>query len=232
MKNAIEIKDLSFGYGGALTLEAANLTIKRGEFVGLVGPNGGGKTTLLKLIIGLLLPDRGEVRVFDQHPTQVRKSIGYVPQFIDVDRSFPITVLDVVLMGRLGLTGFLGGYRQEDKAKAQYAMEQMGVWELSQQRLGNLSEGQRQRVLIARALAAEPRLLVLDEPTASVDSKAEGKISLVLEKLRRSITIVMVSHDLGLLKCHADRLIYVNRELLPFEGGKTAFTGKFMPPWI
>lgn len=232
MNNAIEVKGLSFGYGGTRTLKAVNLTVKKGEFLGLVGPNGGGKTTLLKLIMGLLVPDTGTVRVFSQPPAQIRKSIGYVPQVVDIDRGFPIRVFDVVLMGRLGLTGFLGGYRQTDLARARQAMEQVGVWELCRQRLGSLSEGQRQRVLIARALAGEPRLLVLDEPTASVDSAAEERISRVLEKLRRSITIIMVSHDLELLKCHADRLVYVNRQLLPFEDRQVPFIGKSMPPWV
>jgi zinc transport system ATP-binding protein len=121
-------------------------------------------------------------------------------------------------MGRLGLTGFLGGYREEDKKAARRVMEQMGIWELRQRRLGNLSEGQRQRVLIARALAGEPRLLLLDEPTASVDAEAEAAITQVLGSLRKSITIIMVSHDFRLLKSHVDRIVYVNRRLRPVPG--------------
>lgn len=220
---------MTFGYGDIPILEAVNWIVNVGEFIGLVGPNGGGKTTLLNLIVGLLVPDDGEIKVFDQSPVKVRKSIGYVPQFADVDRSFPITVMDVVLMGRLGQTGFLGQYRRIDRELARQAMEQVGVGELRQRRLGSLSEGQKQRVLIARALATRPRLLILDEPTASVDSLAGQAISKLLEELRKSITIVMVSHDLELLSSHADRLFHVNQKLVPFQGQLVPFDGKPLP---
>ncbi|NLA58656.1 MAG: ABC transporter ATP-binding protein [Firmicutes bacterium] len=218
MAEVVAVTDVDFTYGSGNTLQGVNLQVTEGEFLGVIGPNGGGKTTLLKLMAGLLAPVRGQVRVFGQPPARSGKLIGYVPQFADVDRTFPITVQDVVLMGRLGLTGFLGGYREEDKKAARRVMEQMGIWELRQRRLGNLSEGQRQRVLIARALAGEPRLLLLDEPTASVDAEAEAAITQVLGSLRKSITIIMVSHDFRLLKSHVDRIVYVNRRLRPVPG--------------
>ncbi|NMB46436.1 MAG: ABC transporter ATP-binding protein [Firmicutes bacterium] len=230
MSNAIQMTGVSFSYGNTPTLDAVDLRVETGEFLGLVGPNGGGKTTLLKLMLGLLVPGQGKIKVYGQPPERARKVIGYVPQFADVDRSFPISVMDVVLMGRLGLTGFLGMYTEGDRRIARLAMQRVGVWGLRHRRLGSLSEGQRQRVLIARALAVEPRLMVLDEPTASIDPTAEQAISQLLRELYRSTTIVMVSHDLELLNSHADRLLYVNRQLLPFEDGQMLFTGKLRPP--
>ncbi|NLY51762.1 MAG: ABC transporter ATP-binding protein [Firmicutes bacterium] len=228
MAEVVEVTDVDFTYGIGKALQGINLQVASGEFVGAIGPNGGGKTTLLKLIAGLLVPTSGQVRVFGQPAARSGRLIGYVPQFADVDRAFPITVEDVVLMGRLGLTSFLGGYREGDKKAARRAMEQVGVWELRQRRLGNLSEGQRQRVLIARALAGEPKLLLLDEPTASVDAEAEAAITEVLGRLHKSITIVMVSHDLELLKSHVDRIVYVNRRLQPVTGDLDMSIGRFL----
>ena len=213
MMEIVEVTDVDFSYGTGNTLQGINLRVAEGEFLGVVGPNGGGKTTLLKIIAGLLAPTRGQVRVFGRPAARCGRFIGYVPQFADVDLTFPITVRDVVLMGRLGFTSFLGGYREKDEKAARWAMEQVGVWDLRQKRLGNLSEGQKQRVLIARALAGEPRLLLLDEPTASVDAEAERAVVQVLRKLRKSMTIIMVSHDLQLLKDLVDRIVYVNRKL-------------------
>lgn len=228
MAEVVEVTNVDFSYGTGNTLQGIDLQVTAGEFLGVIGPNGGGKTTLLKLIAGLLVPTSGQVRVFGQPAARSGRLIGYVPQFADVDRTFPITVQEVVLMGRLGLTTFLGGYREEDKQAARRAMEQMGVWELRQRRLGNLSEGQRQRVLIARAVAGEPRLLLLDEPTASVDGEAEAAISEVLGRLHKAITIIMVSHDLELLKSHVDRIIYVNRRLQPVVGDLDLSLGRFL----
>ena len=212
---AIEVTSVAFSYGGTPTLENVSFTLEIGGSLGIVGPNGGGKTTLLKLMLGLLVPDKGEIRIFGQPPGEARKQIGYVPQYVDFDRSFPVTALDVVLMGRLGLTRLLGSYRQEDRRLAQQAMEQVGVWHLKQRRLGSLSEGQRQRVLLARALVTEPRLLVLDEPTASVDPVAEQEIMRLLGEMRENMTVIMVSHDLELLTSCVSRLVYVNRQVAP-----------------
>jgi zinc transport system ATP-binding protein len=227
MAGVVEVKDVDFSYGSDQILQCVNLELAAGEFLGVIGPNGGGKTTLLKLIAGLLTPASGQVRIFGQPVARSGRLIGYVPQFADVDRTFPITVLDVVLMGRLGLTSFLGSYGEADREAARKAMEQVGVWGLRQRRLGNLSEGQRQRVLIARALAGEPKLLLLDEPTASIDAEAEAAINHLLGELYRSIAIIMVSHDLQLLKSHVDRIIYVNRRLQPVEGDLDMPIGRF-----
>lgn len=211
--NAIEITHVTFSYGPNTALRDINLTVREGESLGIVGPNGGGKTTLLKLILGLLVPKEGRIAIFGKPPARITKEIGYVPQYAGFDRTFPITASEVVLMGRLGLGKLFPSYSKADRQVVRETMEDVGVWSLTNRRLGSLSEGQQQRVLLARALATRPRLLILDEPTASVDKVAEKEIARLLRELRRHITIVMVSHDLELLDECVDRLVYVNGQL-------------------
>jgi len=209
----IVIENLAFSYGGPPLLEDVNLSIREGEFVSVVGPNGGGKTTLLKLILGLLLPSRGTVRVFGKRPEDARRRIGYVPQYAQLDPFFPVNVMDVVLMGRLGVSGMLGPYHASDREAALNALEQVNLRREAMQPFGALSGGQRQRVLIARALAGEPQLLMMDEPTAHLDVHMEAEFYDLLRALSRRLTMVLVSHDIGVVSQLVQTVICVYRRV-------------------
>ncbi len=210
----LEISGVSFTYGNRPVLEAVDLTVHEGDFLGVIGPNGSGKTTLLRLILGLLSPAQGEIRVLGQSPRQARANIGYVPQMLSFDPDFPITALEVVLMGRLSRTPRLGPYRNADRIAAREAMEMVSVWNLRSERLGDLSGGQRQRVMIARALVNRPRLLLLDEPTANVDAAIEEDIYELLHRLNRETTLILVTHDLGFVSSRMNRVACLNRRLI------------------
>jgi len=197
-----------------LILEQINLEVKDGEFLGVVGPNAGGKSTLLKLILGLLEPVSGSVQVLGKSPVAVCRQIGYVPQYPSFSRDFPVTVKDTVLMGRLGDTCFYGAYRRSDHEIAQRAMMETEVSNLAGRQISTLSGGQLQRVLVARALACEPRLLILDEPTANIDLRVETDIFDLLKQLNRRMTIIVVSHDVGFVSRYVDRVACLNRTLI------------------
>ncbi len=204
----ILFEDVWFSYNHSPAVRGASFAVPHGEFLAIIGPNGGGKTTLLKLALGLYRPQRGRVRVFGVEPRRASHLLGYVPQNSSFSLDFPVTVLDVVLMGRLrGLKGF---YENEDKVKAQEALEEMGMGGYEFVRMGELSQGQRQRVLIARALASEPKMLLLDEPTASVDVEAQGILYDKLRELNRMITVVVVSHDVSVISSYATAVACVN----------------------
>ena len=207
-KSIIEIKDLWFSFNGLPVLEAVNLAVSEKGFVALIGPNGGGKTTLLKLMLGLLEPERGDIRIFGKSPRQSARRIGYVPQEIGINKSFPISVMDVVLMGRLKPGRGLSGYSQNDKTAAQKILEQLEMWEFRSHRIGELSGGQRQRVAIARALANKPKLVLADEPTAALDKDSGRIVVNLLKKLTHEAksTVVIVTHDNRILDV-ADRII-------------------------
>ncbi|WP_201766954.1 metal ABC transporter ATP-binding protein [Chrysiogenes arsenatis] len=186
-------------------------SIDEGDFVAVLGPNGGGKSTLLKLLIGLLTPDSGEIRIFGHAPRQARRMIGYLPQHTAHHLQFPISVLDVVLMGELGKGS--GKITPQIRAQGFEMLALVGMENFAARRIGSLSGGQRQRVLIARALMTEPRLLLLDEPTASVDMAASAELYRLLEKLNQSMTIVMVSHDVNSIPHGVRSVACVNRTL-------------------
>ena len=190
----IEITDMSYSYGSVPALKNINFTVGQNELICIVGPNGGGKTTLLKIIVGLLHPDIGRVRVFGRPPSQARKLIGYMPQNAHLDPAFPIQVFEVVLMGRLERRRF-GPYSRADRHAAYNALGDVGMETMADRPFSALSGGQRQRVLIARALATEPGLLVLDEPTANVDPEQERHLNEILNRLKERMTILMVTHD-------------------------------------
>ncbi|MBR9980493.1 MAG: ABC transporter ATP-binding protein, partial [Desulfatitalea sp.] len=194
-ENVIEARQLSFAYNGQKVLEEVDFDIPAGDFVAVIGPNGGGKTTLLKLMLGLLTPTHGAVRVFGRPPRQVSQRIGYVPQHVETDFRFPISVLDVVLMGRLRPGAKWPWPSRADRCTALETLTRMGVDHLAQRRISDLSGGQRQRVFIARALCAQPEILFLDEPTAGIDPQGQMEMYCLLEQLNATLTIVLVSHD-------------------------------------
>ncbi len=209
----IEIRDLHFRYESSQpTLENVSLTIRRGESAGIIGPNGGGKSTLLKLLLGLLKPQRGSVRVFGTDPVSARPKVGYMPQYQQMDAAFPISVEEVVMQGTLNRS-FWGRHSAEDRRVASTAMREMGIEHLASKNFADLSGGQRQRVLIARALACSPELLLLDEPTANIDPGAEEQFYDTLNRFSRRLTILTVSHDLGFVNREVGTLICVNRHV-------------------
>lgn len=211
---AVEINGLHFAYGAVPVLSDVTLTIADGEFLGIVGPNAGGKSTLLKLILGLLKPHAGRVRVLGETPQRARRQIGYVPQHPGFQRDFPISVEDVVLMGRFGLGWRLGTWRRADRRAAAAALDEVEALDLAPRQIGTLSGGQLQRVLLARALVAEPRLLILDEPTANIDQRLEGEIFELLAHLNRRLTILVVSHDIAFISGYVTRVACLNRTLV------------------
>jgi zinc transport system ATP-binding protein len=208
------MENVTFGYDGTSVLEDVCLSIPEREFVSVVGPNGGGKTTLLKLVLGLLSPDMGRIRVWGRPPREVRGEIGYVPQHTALDSQFPVNVQDVALMGRLNKARRFGPYSRADKTAVRQALDEVGMADLSHRPFAALSGGQRQRVLIARAIALEPRLLLMDEPAANLDISVEENLFEMLNRLNRRMTIVLVSHDIGFVSKHVGRVVCVNRRVL------------------
>jgi zinc transport system ATP-binding protein len=201
-----------------LVLEDVSLSVSPGEFLAVIGPNGAGKTTLLKVILGLVRPASGEVRVFGKTPWELngeRWRIGYVPQILSVDLNFPVRASEVVLMGRYGRIGLLHHPSADDRAAARQAMERVGIADLAHRPIARLSGGQRQRVFLARALANEPDLLLLDEPTTGVDVAATESLYELLRGLHEDgITILVVSHDVGVVASYVDGVACVNRRLV------------------
>ncbi|HET8702176.1 MAG TPA: ABC transporter ATP-binding protein [Nitrococcus sp.] len=210
----IELKGITAGYGGPIVLQDVTLDVGAGEFLGLVGPNGGGKSTLLKVILGLLAPIQGRVRVLGVDPLRARRHVGYVSQYVEFARDFPISVRGVVLMGRLGQSPPWLGYRRSDRAIAMSSLREVGLAELSERPIEELSGGQFQRVLIARALAAEPEILLLDEPTANLDPRAERDLFELLKNLNRRMTILVVTHDIAFVSEYVTRVACLSRELV------------------
>jgi len=208
---AVLMRDVSYRYREAAVLESVDLLLNEGDFLGIIGPNAGGKTTLLKIILGLLEPDRGSVEVFGRSPRKARGTIGYVPQYARFESRFPIDVLDMVRMGRLG-RGRREGARKAREA-ALVALEHVDLVDQACEQIGRLSGGQLQRVLIARALASEPRILLLDEPTASVDTRIGQSVYGLLERLSDTLTVVLVSHDIGVISRYVKTIACLNVRL-------------------
>lgn len=211
---AIEVSDVSVYYDNVCAIRDINLEISKNEFLAIIGPNGAGKSTLLKVILGLIRPENGEVKIFGNNIKKKEKLIGYVPQAVEFDRNFPISVLDVILMGRLrGNFTFFHRYSKEDAKKAVDIMDRLELTDLKGRQIGQLSSGQLQRVLIARALAVEPKIMLLDEPTASVDVNSRNKIYSILNDLKKEMTIVAVTHDMAAISTYFDSVACLNKAL-------------------
>lgn len=210
MEPLVKIENLTFGYDKQPVLENVNLEVYEKDFLGVIGPNGGGKTTLLKLILGLEKAKEGRI-VFGKELEGRKKSIGYLPQVRHIDKKFPITVLDVVMSGQIMQNGKIS--KAELKSKAEKLLRDMGLFELRRKAIGELSGGQMQRVFLCRALISEPKLLILDEPDTFVDNRFEGELYSRLVELNKSIAIVLVSHDVGTISSHVKTIACVNKSL-------------------
>lgn len=209
----VHAQGVSFAFNHHSVLEKVDLLVRQGDFLAVLGPNGGGKTTLLRLLLGILRPQSGRISVLGAAPGAMPRKVGYVPQHTNIHPQFPVSVEDVVLLGRLPHRLIWRDFKEEDRAAAKKALERVGLWDLRDRRIGNLSGGQRQRVFIARALATNPELLFLDEPTASVDREFQTALYDLLKALNVSMTIIVVSHDLSILSSYVKSVACVNRTL-------------------
>jgi zinc transport system ATP-binding protein len=212
MNPVIELKNIYVKYEKQSVLEDISFVVEENDFFTIVGPNGGGKTTLLKVLLGLMKPVKGSVKIGDGK-NNASELIGYVPQFSKSDRSFPIDVWETVLLGRLNKQKWFSRFNSEDKRLTEHVLDVVGMLDLKNAQIGELSEGQRQRVFIARALVSEPEILLLDEPTTSVDECIKHNIYDLLNELRKKMTIVLVTHDLGAVSSYITKLACLNRKL-------------------
>lgn len=210
----IDIKNLSFSYKKDLVLNDVNIKIYNKDFLAIIGPNGGGKSTLLKLILGLEQYKTGSIKIYNGSITKNISKIGYVPQNTNINTSFPIKVLDVVMMGHIHGKRKFFGHNKGEKLCALSSLKKVGMLEFSNNKIGDLSGGQRQRVMIARALCANPKILILDEPTASIDIQGQKEIYELLEVLNKSISIIVVSHDISVILSYASKVAHINKQLV------------------
>lgn len=209
MHPILELKNITAGYDYQPVLHNINLTINDDDFIGIIGPNGGGKTTLLKVILGLLKPFSGDII----YHTSKQNLFGYLPQNNRFDQRFPISVTEVVLSGLMSSKGLYKSYTRADKQKAWELLDKYGMGNYKKSPIGDLSGGQMQRVFLCRAIVSSPRILILDEPTTYVDSHFEKEFYTILEELNKTLSIVMVSHDLGTICSYVKTIACVNREL-------------------
>ncbi|MBP7030677.1 MAG: ABC transporter ATP-binding protein [Spirochaetes bacterium] len=214
MKEVVNFKNVSFRYKNEEkpVVENLSFTIFEKDFISIIGPNGGGKTTLIKLMLALLTPDCGQIKLFSEDPIQTRTLVGYVPQHLNFDPLYPITAIDIVLMGRLK-PKFIQFYSKSDMDISFQALRDVGIEELAKKSFPNLSGGQRQRVLIARALASNCKMLVLDEPTSNLDKESQDFLYNLLFKLKKQKTIILISHDVGFVPSISTSVFCVNRSL-------------------
>jgi len=219
MSSIIKFDHATFGFPGVIALKDISLTIAEGEFIGVIGPNGSGKTTLCRAILGLLPPLEGSLQIFDCECQELRchhrARIGYLPQKGVLDPDFPITVMEAVLMGRYGALGILRRPGKHDREIALHALENVGMQDHRATALGHLSGGQQQRVLIARALAQQPQVLLLDEPTTGIDITTQHSVLDLVRRLHRDLglTILFITHDINMIRQHVDRLVLLKTRL-------------------
>lgn len=218
-RKVISIRNMWAGYEREQVLVDINLEVYEGDYIGLIGPNGGGKTTLIRVLLGLLTPTRGEVRIMGRPVQEGRREVGYVPQVVEFDREFPVSVWDVARMGRLGQRRLLQRYNSRDNEIVAGALRQVEMFDLRQRPIGELSTGQRQRVYLARALATQPKILLLDEPTSSVDPQVSKDIYELLKQLNEQVTILLISHDMSAVSSYVKTVGCLNRRLY-YHGGQ------------
>lgn len=211
----VSIENLWLFRGEHAILEDINLKLEKADFLGLIGPNGGGKSTLLKVMLGLIKPDRGRIEIFGLPPVAARGLVGYLPQKTIFDQNFPVKVREVVQMGRFSRTGLFRRYGPDDRKAAIRALEAVGMEDRSDREIGALSGGEQQRVFVARSLVSEPELLLLDEPTAGVDSAQQTEFYDLLCHLNRDmgIAIVLVSHDITAISKYVGKIACLNQRL-------------------
>ncbi len=209
----VKLEDVWFSYNKHPVLAGVDMAVYPKDFMALIGPNGGGKTTLLKLMLGLLNPEQGQIQIFGSTPQKVSHRIGYVPQDVNANKNFPITVMDVVLMGRLSPKRKFRRYIKKDRNAALSALEKLEMKKYAHRPVGELSGGQRQRVFIARSLVIDPEILFLDEPTASVDSQGQTELFTILRELNRHSTILVVSHDFLAVSSYVKSVTCVNQRV-------------------
>lgn len=210
----IEIDNVSFNYGTVSVLEAVSLKIHEDEFIGIIGPNASGKSTLLKLILGLIKPDQGTIKVSNKKCQHAKNHIGYVPQHVNFSRDFPVTVEEAVLMGHITSSSLFFKFSKSEIASAEKAMQKLEIDNIAKRQIGSLSGGQLQRVLIARALVCQPNILILDEPTSNVDMRVEEDIFALLKNYSEHMTIIVVSHDIAFISGYVDRVACLNHTLV------------------
>lgn len=217
LPNCIVVEDLTFTYPGRPLFAHVSFAIEPGAFVALIGPNGGGKTTLLQLLLGFKSPDAGSITICGKPIREGKGLMGYVPQKLPFDRQFPISVLEVVLTGRLSHLPWYGVYRTEDRRIALEALDRVKLADYAHAPFGSLSGGLAQRTLLARALASNPQILLLDEPTSHIDVASQQTLYALLAELKKSITLVMVTHDLNAILGQVDRVLCVQGNVVPLQ---------------
>lgn len=221
VENAIEVRNVNFSYGTNVAIRDASFTIERGDFFGIIGPNGGGKSTLLKLILGMVKPQTGSIHLLGDIPAKTRNKAGYIPQETGLNKGFPITVHDVVLMGLTSMRGLGRPFKKSDHERVDFVLEQLRLADVRNRSIADLSGGQRQKVLLSRAIVSEPVILFLDEPTASVDTTGEDEIYEYLLKINKEgTTIVLVTHNIGVLSKYIKSVACVNKDVHFHSDGK------------
>ena len=225
----IEVHDLTVSYQKKPVLYGVDLEVEEGSLVGIIGPNGAGKSTLIKTIMNMIKPNGGYVKIFGETPKTGIKRIGYIPQKESVDWDFPVTVLDVVLMGRYGHLGWFGRIRKEDRTKANECLEQVNMLAYADRPIGNLSGGQQQRVFLARALAQESAVYLMDEPFAGVDAVTEKTMISILQEMKNAgKTLMVVHHDLASAREYFDQLLLLNMRKVAYGPVQEVYTHKLL----